>query len=148
MKKELILDLFREESSKGSTIGKLHVNGTFFCFTLEDVVRDKKIKSVTAIPSGIYEVIISFSNRFQKQMPLLLNVPGYEGVRIHPGNYSKDSDGCILVGSTRGVEFIGNSKTTYIQLFGIIEKALRSQKVFINVHGGPSKHGANKEVVE
>jgi hypothetical protein len=82
------LKLQRETLTDDSTIGKLYINGTFHCYTLEDKVREVKIPHVTAIPQGKYEVILNFSNRFQQIMPLLLNVPNYEGVRIHWGNFA------------------------------------------------------------
>lgn len=71
------LKLIREVFTEESTIGKLFINGQFHCFTLEDKVRPEKIKSITAIPAGRYEIAITFSNRFQEMMPLLLNVPNY-----------------------------------------------------------------------
>ncbi len=123
------LKLIRETFTEDSTIGKLFIDGIFFCFTLEDKVREKKIKSITAIAKGRYEVVISFSNRFQQLMPLLLNVPEFEGVRIHWGNYSKDTDGCILLGNTKGANMIGNSKATYAKFM----KMLKKEKTFLTI---------------
>jgi hypothetical protein len=83
-----------------STIGNFIVNNKIFCHTLEDVVRPKgslKIPGQTAIPSGRYEVILSFSNRFQKILPEILNVPNFTGIRLHGGNTNVDTDGCLLV---------------------------------------------------
>ena len=96
-------------------------------------MRDKKIQNVTAIPYGKYEVIINFSNRFQKYMPLLLNVPNYAGVRIHPGNKSADTEGCILVGSSKSLNFIGNSRATYKSLFAKMKLIEKKEKIFINI---------------
>lgn len=84
-----------------ATIGRLDVDGMFRCWTLEDVVRpagDAKVAGETAIPPGRYEVRITWSPRFQRELPLLLGVPGFEGVRIHAGNTVRDTEGCILVG--------------------------------------------------
>lgn len=127
------LKLIRETYTKDSTIGKLYVDGVFTCYTLEDAVRDKKIKNVTAIPVGTYKVIIDFSNRFKQLMPLLLNVPNYAGVRIHPGNYSKDTEGCILVGTTKGVNMIGNSRAAYASLLVRIKKAIETAPISIEI---------------
>ena len=80
------------------TIGRLEIDGQFFCNTLEDPVRDEKIAAKTAIPEGTYEVIVNRSPRFKRDLPLLLNVPNFEGIRIHRGNTAKDTSGCILVG--------------------------------------------------
>jgi len=129
----MILELKRKIFTDDSTIGELSIDGAFVCFTLEDKVRDVKIKAITAIPYGKYEVIINFSNRFQKYMPLLLKVPNYEGVRIHPGNKSGDTEGCILVGSSKSLNFIGNSRVTYASLFAKIKLAAKKEKIFINI---------------
>lgn len=80
------------------TIGELYVNDEFVCYTLEDAVRDVKVYGKTAIPKGTYKVIYNMSNRFKRRMPLLLNVPNYQGVRIHAGNTHLDTDGCIILG--------------------------------------------------
>ncbi len=106
--------LYRTENS---TIGELYIDGIFECFTLEDKEREVKIKSETAIPKGKYKVIINKSNRFKKLLPLLLNVPNFEGVRIHPGNTNHDTEGCILTGTTKGKDFIGNSRIAFNRLF-------------------------------
>lgn len=117
------LTLKREPSTTKSTPGKLYVDGVFECYTLEDVVRDAKIYGETAIPAGTYKVIINMSNRFKRLLPLLLNVPNYEGIRIHPGNTDKDTDGCILPGVTRSVDFVGNSRVAFDALFAKMQKA-------------------------
>jgi hypothetical protein len=100
-----------------STIGELSIDGKFECYTLEDKERDVKIKSETAIPKGEYKVIINQSNRFKRLLPLLLNVKNFEGVRIHPGNTNHDTEGCILVGTTRSKDFIGSSRVAFQRLF-------------------------------
>lgn len=111
------LELKRTTPTNISTIGELFIDGEFFCYTLEDVVRDKKIYGQTAIPAGTYKVIITPSNRFKRDLPLLVDVPNFVGVRIHPGNSAVDTDGCILVGSTKSQDFIGNSRTTFELLY-------------------------------
>ncbi|MCC2682362.1 MAG: hypothetical protein K0S36_1926 [Nitrosospira multiformis] len=123
----------RLEFSDDSTIGELSVDGEFECYTLEDKVRPVKIKGKTAIPAGQYEVVINFSQRFQKPLPLLLNVPNFEGVRIHPGNISANTEGCILVGDTKGVNFIGQSRVAFDRLFEKMKAAAETQKIFIEI---------------
>lgn len=80
------------------TIGKLYIDGNYFCDTLEDTVRDIKIVGKTAIPAGTYKVKKTMSPRFQKILPEILNVPNFSGVRIHSGNTAADTDGCLLLG--------------------------------------------------
>jgi len=135
--------LQRDASTSQSTPGTLSIDGSFECFTLEDVVREIpgrpvaewKIQDKTAIPVGTYDVIIDVSTRFQQRMPHLLNVPGFEGIRIHFGNTAVDTDGCILVGRQRnGPDFVGDSRTAYGVLFPKIQEALdRGEKVRITV---------------
>jgi hypothetical protein len=127
------LELKRKIFTDDSTIGELFIDGIFVCYTLEDKVRDKKIYGVTAIPYGEYEVVITFSNRFKQYMPLLLKVPGFEGIRIHSGNKSADTEGCILVGSSKSLNFVGNSRVTYRSLFAKMKIASKKEKIFINV---------------
>lgn len=115
--KQMKLKLVRKIFTEISTIGELYIDGVFFCYTLEDKVRTGvKVPHLTAIPYGIFPVVQEFSNRFQKIMPRLKNVPDFSGILIHNGNYSGDTDGCILVGSTKGKDFVGNSVETFKKL--------------------------------
>lgn len=111
----------RIEFTEKSTIGKLTIDGKFFCYTLEDKVRAIKIPKVTAIPTGTYKVSQTVSNRFKILMPLLNDVPNFEGVRMHPGNKNEDTEGCILVGYTKAADFIGDSRKAFKDLMARIK---------------------------
>ena len=102
-----------------STIGEMYVDGKFQCYTCEDKEREDQVKvpGKTAIPKGTYDVIINMSTRFQRLMPLVQDVPNFTGVRIHPGNTAEDTEGCILVGRTRSLDFVGESRKAYTKLF-------------------------------
>ena len=113
----------RLHRTEHSTIGELSIDGVFECFTLEDKEREIKIKGETAIAKGTYQVIINRSNRFKKLLPLLINVPNFEGIRIHSGNSNHDTEGCILVGRTRSQDFIGQSRKAFDKLFKKMQKA-------------------------
>lgn len=119
----MIITIKRLYKSENSTIGEMTIDGKWECYTLEDKEREVKIKSETAIPKGTYKVIINQSNRFKKLLPLLLNVPNFEGVRIHPGNTNHDTEGCILVGRTRSKDFIGQSRKAFESLFAKMKLA-------------------------
>ena len=123
------IKVVRELSTEKSTPGVMWVDGDRQCYTLEDVVRPQKIMHETAIPAGTYKVVVTMSNRFKRELPLLLDVPGYEGVRIHPGNTDKDTSGCILVGVTRGEDMVGGSRTAFNTLFDAIQAARAAQEL-------------------
>lgn len=130
MVKAMKLELKRTASANGFTIGELYVDGIFECFTCEDIVRpdgEAKVYGKTAIPHGEYSVEITFSPHFQRQLPLLLNVPGFEGIRIHPGNTAADTDGCILPGVVKTSTGVGRSVEAFGQLFGKLTKAKYNQ---------------------
>ena len=128
------LKLKRTEFTNKSTIGELSVDDQFFCYTLEDVVREEKIKNETAIPAGKYEVIVTYSPRFKRYLPLLVDVPNFNGVRIHPGNTDRDTEGCILVGTTKGEDFIGNSRVAFNKLYPMLVYATQNNgKVYIEI---------------
>ena len=118
---EVLID--RAWKKDGYTISRLYVNGELFgCNTLEDTdrglskdmqleeIKNKKVYGQTAIPSGSYECVYTYSNRFKKMLPLLLNVKGFEGIRIHSGNSAKDTEGCILVGLNLKKGMVLNSR--------------------------------------
>lgn len=138
------LFLKREPTTADGTIGELTLEDHFgrMAWTLEDQVREVpgqpiaawKIPGNTAIPVGRYRVAITYSPRFRRQMPALLNVPGFEGVRIHWGNSSVDTIGCILVGQAREGSRLINSHAAFEPLYSLIQAALLSaEEVWITV---------------
>lgn len=118
----------RQKTQNDTTIGSLYIDGVFNCYTLEDAVRTVKIKCETAIPAGTYKLKTSLSNRFKKELPILLDVPEFVGVRIHSGNSSHDTEGCILVGTAvaKDNQSILNSRTAFSKLMPIITTVLKS----------------------
>lgn len=132
--KDAKLLLLREKKTKKSTIGSLFINDVFFCYTLEDFERDinddgdlddageAKVYGETAIPAGTYKVELTVSARMKRLLPILIGVKGFDGIRIHSGNYAKDSLGCILVGYQRGDDFIGTSKKAEEALVAELQK--------------------------
>lgn len=127
------------------TIGKLYIDGEYFCDTIEDTdrgltqtmtdaqIKSKKVYGQTAIPTGTYRIIISYSNKFKRQMPLLLNVPGFLGIRIHSGNTEKDTEGCLIVGKNKVVGKVIESKDTYNKLFSILCEANKKEAIKITI---------------
>ena len=139
---ELVLK--RIAKKKDYTIGNLYINGDFFCNTLEDVVRIQpgaslsecrrlKVQTKTAIPYGTYTLTIDMSMKYKKRMPRLLNVPAFEGIRIHSGNTAADTDGCILVGLNRVKGKVINSRETFNKLMAILEPAVANEGATITI---------------
>lgn len=141
------LKVIRTTFTEHSTIGELHIDGGFFCYTLEDKDRgliktqplteiaQKKLFGKTAIPLGKYDLALTYSNRFQKYMPQVLNVPGFDGIRIHSGNKAEDTEGCLLVGLDRGENFIGKSREALAQLMIIFSRVEKKEKITIEYVG-------------
>lgn len=96
-----------------STISKLDVDGVFQCYVLEPPVP---------IPAGVYEIKLQHSERFGRLMPFLQNVPGHTGIEIHYGNTAANTKDCLLVGQTKGENFVGNSGPAFTVLFAKLEK--------------------------
>jgi len=127
------------------TIGHLYIDDVYFCDTLEDPNRDLnkdgvfdngevKIPESTAIPYGIYIVTITYSDKFKRDMPLLLNVPNFEGIRIHSGNTTEDTWGCILVGENKVKGKVINSKVTFDKLYPILKDAFdKGEEITIEI---------------
>jgi len=118
----------RIEFGTNYTVGRLYVSDVFECFTLEDVVRAPgvKVQNATAIPAGMYKVIIDYSPHFGKDLPHIMDVPGFTEIRLHWGNTDLNTDGCLLVGTTwAGGDFIGNSVKAFNHLFPQIEAAIK-----------------------
>ena len=133
------LKLNRIFLGSSATIGELWVNDTHLCDTLEDRVRPEgeKVYGKTAISEGTYEVKLTYSPRFKKILPEILNVPNFSGIRIHTGNSSKDTEGCILVGTWDGEkeDWISDSKIAFNELMSLLQKAAdNKEKVAITIN--------------
>lgn len=143
----MYLQLKRVEVNPQRTHGQLFIDGVYFCDVLEDTDRglsssdalqsilERKLYGRTAIPYGKYTIVTSYSPRFNKQLPLLLNVPGYAGIRIHPGNTEKDTLGCLLVGRRSGDKVL-YSRGTFDKLFSRISKAMKGETITIEITHG------------
>lgn len=116
--------LQRKRSNSQCTIGELYVDGQWECFTLEDIVRARKIKGKTAIPAGTYKIELTMSPHFKRILPLLEDVKNFSGVRIHSGNVATDSNGCILVGTAIGANSLSHSRDAFGVLFNKMEYAI------------------------
>jgi hypothetical protein len=137
----------RQIRTSKSTIGQLIIPGNpFKCFVLEDQdrglnnkmplqeIKTAKVFGKTAIPSGRYQVTIDYSGHFAKDMPLLLNVPDYEGVRIHSGNTPQDTEGCLLLGMEHGTNIVTSSREAFAQFYPILKKAVEAKEpVFLTI---------------
>jgi hypothetical protein len=127
----------RRPSCNGATLSEVLVNGKHECFMCEDVVRPtgQKVFGETAIPAGTYQVANTFSPRFGKYLPLLLNVPGYAGVRIHPGNKAADTEGCLLPGLKLGADgkTVEQSVLAFNALFAKIKAAEKRERITLTI---------------
>lgn len=139
--------LKRTDFTKKSTIGELSINGIFECYILEDTdrglkdtmsldeINKLKVHGQTAIPYGVYKVVVTKSDRFSKMkghdvyLPLLLNVKGYEGIRIHTGNKPEDTEGCLLPNATKGIDVASGSTLAFTNLNDKINKAIKSNEI-------------------
>jgi hypothetical protein len=136
----MVISIIRKPSANGCTISSWYVNGQAFCVGIEDVVRGQgqpKVFGQTAIPAGTYRVRVTMSTRFKRLLPELSDMPGKVttfggrvlgacGIRIHPGNYAVDTEGCLLPGTTvaAGGTMVTNSRTAFNNLFALIEQAV------------------------
>ena len=135
MAKYIKLQLKRRFFAPTYTISTFSIDGERFCDVLEDVNRDLnkdgdlndtnegKVYGETCIPFGTYKVVVTMSNRFKKPLPLLVDVPHFEGIRIHAGNDSVDTHGCLLVGENKVKGKVINSQATMAKLMPILEAA-------------------------
>lgn len=119
----------RDSFTESTTGGSLSINDELFCYTLEDKDRllettpNAKVYGQTCIPRGEYDVVLDFSPKYQRIMPHVLNVPGFTGIRIHPGNFAEDTDGCILLGRKRGNNEVLESRDAFNEFFDKITMA-------------------------
>lgn len=138
------LTLIRKWNKKDYCIGDLYINGKWFSNVLEDTdrglddtmteeeIKEMKVYGQTAIPTGIYTVLLTYSPKYKKVMPLINNVKGYSGIRIHSGNTAKDTEGCLIVGKNTKVGMVTDSRNTYNALFKRLQQK-GSNKITIEI---------------
>ena len=134
----MLIEVKRLYKKADYTIGKMYIDGEYFCDTLEDTdrglkqeyslaeLKEMKEYGKTAIPSGEYELKVTFSNRFQKHLPQIMGVKCFEGVRIHSGNTHNDTEGCLLLGIATNPEtkgWVSNSRKTLNEFMKVISYA-------------------------
>ena len=140
------LRLERKYRNNNYCIDKLYINGKYFSDVLEDPdrgltdtmsleeIKKIKIKGNTCIPYGTYNITITYSPRFKKNLPLLNNVKGFDGIRIHSGNTPQDTEGCLLLGLNKVKGRVVDSKVTVNKFIDIVQEALnKGEKVTITI---------------
>lgn len=127
------LTLQRQSLKDDRTLGEFLIDGQHYAWSLEDAVRDRKVPNETAIPTGVFEVVVTWSNRFSRPLPLLLKVPNFDGVRIHGGNGPEDTEGCILIGEQKDDERVWKCAGVVSGLTFQIRNACSKGKVFLEV---------------
>ena len=127
------------------TIGKLFIDGEYFCDTLEDAdrglanamptsqIQAAKRKGTTAIPTGRYLMELTLSPRFGRTLPIIIGVKGFDGIRIHRGNTHEDTEGCILVGENKAVGKVLNSANTENRLMERLQKINHTEQIYITI---------------
>lgn len=133
--------LVRRWFSPQSVIGELAING-FRCFTLEDPPREVKIPGKTGIPAGTYALRITWSPRFKRLMPIIAPVPGFEGIRIHAGNWPEDTEGCVLLGRKRGADAVFESRAAVAAFERELDAALMRGPAQIRITEEPESEAA------
>lgn len=110
------INVIRKIFTENSTIGELFINGELYCYTLELPWKDNQ-RGISCIPEGTYKVTIDWSNSKKTWLPHVLDVPDRDGVRIHTGNTPEDIEGCILVGQSKGIDTVSNSRKAFGPFF-------------------------------
>lgn len=136
--------LTRHPSQGAATIGQWYMPG-FNCYTLEDQVREVpgrpvtewKVPGATAIPRGRYKVVIDWSNRFKRNMPHILGVEGFDGIRVHSGATAADTEGCVCVGDRVGADGAsisgGLARHVFDDFFLCLQQALTKGEVYVTI---------------
>lgn len=135
------LELKRRWLTDIATVGELYVDGQLECFVLEDRYRpppEPKVFGATAIPCGTYDIVLTRSPRFRRILPLVVDVPGFQGIRIHPGNGPGDTEGCLLPGRVRVENRVLESRLAFDVLFAKLEAAAQREAISITITVEPA----------
>lgn len=148
------LELNRILKTNTVTIGELFINGNYVCDILEDKVRElpkvcpntpkyknctckEKVYGKTAVPAGTYEVKLTYSSRFKRVLPEICSVPHFLGIRIHKGNSTKDTEGCLLPGTWDGVnlDWVKDSTGSFNKIMKLLQEATdRKEEITITIN--------------
>lgn len=139
----ILLKLYRIVFTPESTQGELCIDGKHECWTLEDFCRkpgEAKVYGKTCIPEGKYRIVIKYSNRAKKNWPFLLDVPGFEGIRIDIANTAEEIEGCIAVGLSRSPNRVGHSLMAWNRLVEKFKQAeANKEEIWIEIINAPEK---------
>lgn len=141
------IEVVRRIRKEDHTVSDMYIDGQYFCKVLEDVdrglkstdplskIQAVKVKHETAIPSGVYRLALTFSQKYGQIMPLIMNVPGFMGIRIHSGNHKDHTSGCLLVGQDYNpkTKSITNSRSTFRSLMKILNEANKKEVITIEI---------------
>lgn len=140
------IEVVRKEYYPECTHGELYIDDEYLCDTLEDQDRDfnrdgdiadsgeGKVYGQTAIPRGRYRLVLRLSPRFNKVLPALLDVPGFDGVLVHSGNTPEDTKGCILLGARQKRGRVMSSRFYMLRLIEIVKPAFdEGEKIYLTV---------------
>lgn len=118
------INLIRDIRTEDSTLGKMQFPDGTIIYTLEPL---------EPIPVGTYPILVTYSPKFERLMPLVADVPGHSGIRIHIGNTAKDTSDCVLVGTSRLADAILHSRIAFNQIFPVIAHAVETEGLSITI---------------
>ena len=137
-------DLFRQVRNVAFTLGLLVGGGSLAYYTVEDTVRPLvnctpttcvgKVPGLTAIPPGVYQIKDTYSPKYKKNVLQIMDVPGFQGIRIHSGNSADDTEGCLVLGKQRTLNGVAQSNLALIEFNAKVRDQLKSGPVSITIH--------------
>ena len=141
----MLIIVIRKEFTDAYTLGELYINDKFFCYTMEDTdrgidenhptgaIKQIKVPKRTAIPYGDYRIMLSFSKKLKRFLPLLLDVPAFRGIRIHKGSTHEWSSGCILVGMKKGNGKLLDILEAERKLIEVLKSVNETEAIYIKI---------------
>jgi Family of unknown function (DUF5675) len=144
-KQDLNCHLLRSMRTNKTTIGDFWIDGVSQCYMLEDVDRglhssmpleqllSMKVKTKTAVTTGRYQIVLYYSPKLKMYVPLLMHVPAFSFVEIHPGNNAENTDACLLPGLTKDKDWVGSSRPAFKKCMDIFLEHEKTHSIFITI---------------